>query len=76
MDDSVIVDLQFKVDFRLPYEMIPWRIYDRMFKMYDHATGPFVISSIDKVKFDIAWHSHFQVVYPHTSSFRLMRAIT
>jgi hypothetical protein len=69
MDDSVIVDLQFKVDFRLPYEMIPWR-------MYDHATGPFVISSIDKVKFDIAWHSHFQVVYPHTSSFRLMRAIT
>jgi len=77
MDDSFFTSrLKYTVDFRLPTEMIPWRIYDSMYRMYEHTTGPFLIEGLAKLKFDIAWHSKYQAIYPHTRNFRIMRAIT
>lgn len=71
-----MIPIEFKMDMRLPTEMIPWSIYDGLYRMYDHATGPFFFEGISKIKFDIAWHSHYPAVYPHTRNFRMMRAIT
>lgn len=68
--------LDFQYNSRIPMEMIPWKIYDGMYRMYDHATGPFLFGGLSGIKADIAWHSRFQVVYPHTRNFRMMRAIT
>lgn len=76
MDDSIYHPIRFEVNMRLPTEMIPWKVYDSLYRMYEHTTGPFLIEGLTKIKRDIAWHSNFQVVYPHTRNFRLMRAIT
>lgn len=55
-------------------ELIPFKYYDRLPKLYEHA-APFVIANYDKTRQAIAWHSQFRIIYPHTSSYRMMRAI-
>lgn len=72
---SLLIEKQFEAPTRLPVEMLPFSVSESLPRLYEHATGPFLLSGFSKIKRQIAWHSIFRTVHPHTTRFRMLRAL-
>jgi ankyrin repeat protein len=58
-----------------PAQWLPFDLYEWLPRFPRYAPNPFLLNHPSFYYYQIAWHSKFPVVFPHSRNYRMLRAI-
>jgi hypothetical protein len=59
-----------------PAQWLPFDLYEWWPRFPRYAPNPFLFNHISYYYYQIAWHSQYAVIFPHSMSYRMLRAIS
>ena len=58
-----------------PSQWLPFHLYEWWPRFPRYAPNPFLLNHPSYYYYQIAWHSKYATIFPHSRSYRMMRAI-